>query len=376
MTIVENAETVEAPEKMVWTVAVENGVYTFTQGEKAISAWLDTSGTKTYAELSNLSTLDKGWTLEEANAENHTFYMSSSTLTIGDNKVYVECYRKSQVNGDAFCGYAPAPDKLTEADFGMQLYHAVVSEEPPLPPDPPVNDEYATLMADVPADGDKILLHMRSNNLVLGTEANGAKLVGVEQAPEDDKVAIKDGMAVLTAVLQEDGSYALMLGETYLTSGETGSSLSYGTELSDLSKWVFEVQENGAFTVKNVGALFNGEKPQYIEYYKGFTTYSYNTNSSAIYEFDLYLVEAATVAKEGLVKDLSELEDGDTLVIYHEGTQLAMTSETIKDWYMAGETVTVVDEKSPTPRKIWSGPSRSATVYTRSLRETKRSPRT
>ena len=285
------------------------------------------------------------WSFESQ--EDGSLYLKNSTAAYNGNAQYLEFY-----NGYTTYGY-----KANNDAYKFDLYLVEASGEepptPPTPPDPPVVDTYATLMSDIPADGDKILLHMRANNLVLGTEANGAKLVGVEQAPEDNKVAVLDGMAVLTAALQEDGSYALMLGETYLTSGATGSSLSYGAELSDLSKWIFEVQENGTYLVKNVGALYDGTKPQYIEYYKGFTTYSYNTNSSSVYEFDLYLVKAAP--QLGPVTDLEQLTDGTCVVMYNPANNKAL-SQVFNGNYLTGVDVNVTADtiSGYTNTEVWT----------------------
>ncbi len=510
--IEENA-AVEPAANLIWTVGLEDGVYTFTQDDKVISAYL--SGT--HVELSNQSANATGWQFDEADADHHIYYMYSSTLEVDGNHAYVECYPKTQTNGDTFCGYST--DAPSSKDYGMQFYPVTVEtpptppdpptdeyatlmttlpangdkilimhnasntvmgdtlgtnskingvvqapedgkvaikdgmgtltvvvqeynnyaflldgkyltsketgkgftleeeltdlgkwsfetqtdgtlyvknltaayngnaqyleyyngfttynyaadnadfkfdlylveasgEEPPTPPTPPTPEKYADLMTDVPADGDKILLHVRASNMVLGTEASGNKLAGVQQAAtEDGKLPVLAGMAELTADLQEDGSYALMLGETYLTSGATGGALSYGTELSDLSKWVFEVQENGTYLVKNVGALYGGTTPQYMEYYGGvFTTYSYKTNSAAAYEFDLYLAEAAPYL--GPVTDIEQLTDGMCVVVYNPANNKAL-SQVFNGNYLTGVNVTVTDTtiSGYTNTEVWT----------------------
>ncbi|SFU74372.1 CehA/McbA family metallohydrolase [Butyrivibrio sp. INlla21] len=83
--------------------------------------------------------------------------------------------------------------------------------------------------------------------------------------------------------------------EYYLTSGATGSELYFTKapenkeERDDLGLWTFEDLEDGNFRLKNVKALFNSSKPQYLEYYsKAFTTYSYNSTKDNVYVFSAY----------------------------------------------------------------------------------------
>lgn len=246
VTIEENA-AVEPAENLIWTVGLEEGVYTFTQGERVISAYL--SGT--HVELSNQSEKETGWQFNEADADHHIYYMSSSTLTVDGNPVYVECYFKNQTNGDTFCGYST--DAPTSKDFGMQFYPVTV-ETPPTPPDPPT-DKYATLMTTMPANGDKLLIMHRASNSVMGdTLGEDNKINSVVQAPEDGKVAILEGMGTLTVVVQEYNKYAFLLGDKYIASQATGKGLTLESEMTDLCKWSIETQTDGSLYVKNLTA--------------------------------------------------------------------------------------------------------------------------
>ena len=59
--------------------------------------------------------------------------------------------------------------------------------------------------------------------------------------------------------------------------------------------------------------------------------------------------------EEGLITDLSQLKDGSKVVIYNQNNDLAMTSETYRDWYLLGSAVTIEDDKvvSPADNLIW-----------------------
>lgn len=77
--------------------------------------------------------------------------------------------------------------------------------------------------------------------------------------------------------MDENGYYTFVSGDKYLTSGATGSSVTFADAAGDYSLWKLQkANENGGYYVINANAKYNNTTEQYLEYYNGFTTYSYN----------------------------------------------------------------------------------------------------
>ena len=147
-------------------------------------------------------------------------------------------------------------------------------------------------------EGDELVIYFEngtSDGLVLTSEASGSKLTGATAVPSEGKLNVPDTAAVLTVELTSDG-YAMFKNSEgkYLTSGATGSSLTFTESATDYSVWELKsADDNNGFYIVNVNAKY-GSSNQYIEYYKGFTTYSYKSSSDAVYVYNLYLVKAGT----------------------------------------------------------------------------------
>ncbi len=63
----------------------------------------------------------------------------------------------------------------------------------------------------------------------------------------------------------------------------------------DYSLWKLQkANENGGYYVINANAKYNNTTEQYLEYYSGFTTYSYKSSSDAAYVFYFYLIDEGT----------------------------------------------------------------------------------
>ncbi len=110
----ENDTIVTDDASLIWTVIKnEDGSYSFKQGDNALG--IVVSGT--YFNL-KMEGNDTGWILETCNAENHSFYVYSSTLTGQYGNVYLEWY----ANKSAFSAYCTGADRINEKDFGFQFY--------------------------------------------------------------------------------------------------------------------------------------------------------------------------------------------------------------------------------------------------------------
>ncbi|MBR0153532.1 MAG: hypothetical protein IJM26_07080, partial [Lachnospiraceae bacterium] len=186
------------------------------------------------------------------------------------------------------------------------------------PIDPPVGDEIDKLTEPL-TDGTFVVIYHPTSGMALTATASGSKLAGVTAAVADGKLTKTDDMAYMT-VVESEGALAFELGGKYLTSGATGNSLTFADELTDLGRWTQEKQDDGTWYLMNVGANYNGNHNQALEYYNGFTTYGRKENNDA-YKFEIYGVEAAP--SYGL---LDAVTNGAKVVIYHPTSSMTMTA--------------------------------------------------
>ncbi|MBQ4582604.1 MAG: CehA/McbA family metallohydrolase [Oscillospiraceae bacterium] len=227
--------------------------------------------------------------------------------------------------------------------YEYQLYLVVnTSGEGGETPDPEVPEvTYADKMTALPNDGDIIIIYNSGN--AMGSAASGKKLAAVAAEVTDNKLPIADGMAQLLVTIDEDGKYLFTLDGKYLTSGNTGNSLSFAEELTDCGKWTMETATDGTWYIKNVGANYNGNYNQALEYYSGFTTYG--IKQTAIYQMELYLVKAAPQYP---------VPDGD-YVIWAPAYNMALSTN-YSGYYNAGTAVSLSGDKLTgyTAAEIWT----------------------
>lgn len=135
------------------------------------------------------------------------------------------------------------------------------------------------------ADGDQFHIYYPAGESYITATANdtGKKLLD----------GTKEEAALWTVEVDENGYYTFLCDGKYLTSGETGNSLTLADAASDYSLWTLEAAENGWF-IKSVNAAYNG-KNQYLEYYSGFTTYGFNATNASVYTFQFEAVEIEDV---------------------------------------------------------------------------------
>ena len=152
-------------------------------------------------------------------------------------------------------------------------------------------------LATTLSDGNIVALYYENNGTgsVLSQTASGKKLKGVSATAADGALAIPEDAAELTVSVDENGYYTFTCGGKYLTSGATGSSVTFADAAGDYSLWKLQkANENGGYYVINANAKYNNTTEQYLEYYSGFTTYSYKSSSDAAYVFYFYLIDEGT----------------------------------------------------------------------------------
>lgn len=161
--------------------------------------------------------------------------------------------------------------------------YTVKSEEDNSGSDAPENGDRLSSLEN----GDTFIMYNPANKVAMTATASDTKLAGVSAEPSVSDTLVSDDAAVLTAAVDENGYYTFTCGGKYLTSGATGSSLTFADDASDYSLWTLEAaDDNGGYFLKNVNAKYNGSISQYLEYYRTFTTYS----KSATAKPDAYLM--------------------------------------------------------------------------------------
>ncbi|WP_458459462.1 CehA/McbA family metallohydrolase [Pseudobutyrivibrio sp.] len=191
-----------------------------------------------------------------------------------------------------------------------------------------------------------------NNETALSNTASGKKMAGVDvkldengqltYSDEQASIAVLKGVSAETAgqfYITTDILDGNVLTTKYFTTGATGSSLTLVDEKDEYSLWTFEPNDDGTFMVKNVNAVYhdkknNVDKPQYLEYYSGFTTYSYTEGGKKdAYTFSAYTVPEVAAKEDAPTTNTvgklltRELYDGDEVVVYYPGSSKVMTAE-------------------------------------------------
>ncbi len=149
---------------------------------------------------------------------------------------------------------------------------------------------------DTIANGDTVVIGCSSGGL--SATASGSKLAraygeySFYNYFNASMLAVETPAQALTVGYDEaTGYYTFSYNDgtqdLYLTTGATGSSLSFAAldEATNLQKWVLEAGD-GYYYIKNVEAAYQGNA-QYIEYYYDFTTYKLG-NGGYAYEMNFF----------------------------------------------------------------------------------------
>ncbi len=237
----------------------------------------------------------------------------------------------------------------------LGLYKLEGTAEVPNPTDPTEPSEpaptepaerIATYLAEAPQNGDTVIIYNAANTAVLSNANSGSRLAGEPAEVVSEGITLNVNMASLLVGVEND-VYTFSYDGQYLTSAESGNGLSFSETLTDCGKWTLEAS-NDKWIIKNVGANYNGNHNQALEYYKGFTTYG--VKDTEIYWMDFYLVEGAK--SEGV---LDELHEGDTVVIFNKANAKALSTE-YDGFYNKGTDVVFADGKLTgwTESDVWT----------------------
>lgn len=254
---------------------VSEGIYELTDSEGKFLSTTETGGALFFVDTKDDYS---EWKIEKK-ADSDSFFIINTKAKYKDKEQRIEFYNQ-------FTAYSYPQNKGNDA-FELFLYSApevkeAEEETPVLPPvEEPDTNENKNLK-----DGDIVVMYAEKK--VLTSTANGTRLNGVDAVINDEgNLTVPDGAAYLKVVYDEEQkNYAFKDAITglFLTSGPTGSALSFNEELTDLGKWILEKKGDG-FNVKNKAALYNEKTAQYIEFYQTFTTYSLKDQDAFIVRF-------------------------------------------------------------------------------------------
>ena len=220
------------------------------------------------------------------------------------------------------------------------------SEEPVPTPTGTVYEQISDLAAL--KDGDQIVIVNLANSKALSRIYGGNYNNGEDVTITDGKVYGPADTVVWTLGITDD---------VYTFSTADGKKLAMGTGYTSMP--LDEVNDTwtikAAPTIENAWYIANiGRSGYTIEWYaaKNYWSAYNNTSNEALFAHGIF---KAAPAKEGLVTDLSDLEDGDTVVIVNDANAKAL-SQVYGGNYNNGEDVTVVDDKvtNVTDTMIWT----------------------
>ena len=222
------------------------------------------------------------------------------------------------------------------------------------PSDTPVTYASWELVTDINElqDGDCVIVVNVANNKALSTTYSGFYNIGEDVIIADNLVtnATETMQWTIGITTGTDGT------KTYTFSTAEGKKLSMGASYSSMplddvnDTWAIETAPSvaNAYFIKNIG------RNLYIEWYasKGNWSGFADTSNEDLFAQAFY---KGIPAKEGLVTDISALEDGDQVIIVNDANSKAL-STTYSGFYNIGEDVTIVDDKvtNATETMVWT----------------------
>ena len=361
---VEDGKVINYTKDLVFNVHVVNGVYTFEAAYPAddnntmIAVW--PSGT--YMELTMNPNYDSNtvseWNVTPCNENNHTWYISSTTLANSNGiKCHIEAYVRNGT--EVFSGYCPKQNQMNESEFGLQFY-LVDNEEALDAYDDGTWDEILT-----PGEEYVIYNNDAQKSLGLFKEANYA-LDAIETEITDDGLAKPGNGAYVFKIHSMGRYYAFEVNGKYLATNNEEEllfvSLDEEGKIPENAKWFLKPTE-GWYLIYNKDAQYGGT-PVCIEYFSSvFSGWTFSTkNELAIYQFLFYKVTDDTIIHEGVVQKPAVVFDcGESRYVEQDYNasfsldDLAETIESINIYFTVGErSVPVTDYEVSSDGKSYS----------------------
>ena len=197
-------------------------------------------------------------------------------------------------------------------------------------------------------DGDQVVIVNLANNMALSQVYAGYYNSGEAVTIEDNKVTNATETMVWTVGVS-NGVYTFSTADgKKLSMAATRTSMPLG-EVNDT--WTISPAPTiaDAFFISNVGR--QGYTVEWYAQNNNWSAYN-NTSNEALFAQGIF---KAAPKKEGLITDLSTLEDGDTIAIVNDANGVAL-SQVYAGYYNSGEAVTIEDNKvtNATETMVWT----------------------
>lgn len=159
----------------------------------------------------------------------------------------------------------------------------------------------------LPVAGDQVIFYYHSSKVAMGTAPNNDRMSGVNVTKANGKIPYSASATAVMTVEQVGEYFRFRMGDQYLTTGATGSTLCFAAlpaeGETDLTLWA--VTPAATYTwgvnIRSVNATYNGtDYNQTIEYYNNqFYPYGFNGTTYAYsYQIQIGLVNKVTLTAD------------------------------------------------------------------------------
>ena len=169
-------------------------------------------------------------------------------------------------------------------------------------------------------DGDRVIIVFGAASMAMTSTASETKLAPAEVNAQSGITVPVAENNIWTVKTADEGFYLLSGDGKYLTTGETGGSLTLEEAATDYSLWSLKVVDADAkiVFVRSVNAAYNGNKNQAVEFYINlFTTYGLKDNNS---------IDAFKLVLYTLPAEKEPIADGFYLLVAHSDADWTVDS--------------------------------------------------
>ena len=169
-------------------------------------------------------------------------------------------------------------------------------------------------------DGDRVIVVFDAESKAMTSTTADTKLAPAEVNAQSGITVPVAENNIWTVKTADEGFYLLSRDSKYLTTAETGGSLTLEEAATDYSLWSLEVVDADAkiVYVRSVNAAYNGNKNQAVEFYNNlFTTYGLKDNNS---------IDAFKLVLYTLPAEAEPIADGFYLLVAHSDADWTVDS--------------------------------------------------
>ena len=176
-------------------------------------------------------------------------------------------------------------------------------------------------LATVLNEGDSVVIYHPVSKTALTKTASGTRLVAEAANGQSGVIAVgaSSDIAVLTVEYVSGSTtdfYLIDADGNYLTTGETGNSLTLEATATDYSIWTLTAVDTSNCLIINKNAAYNSNQIA-VEYYTTFNGYSWKDNGDTAFYMELYTIPAPTVTVRDISAGYSLSTDASIVINLH-----------------------------------------------------------